>query len=246
MKVLVVIGTTAVFLLLGATVPAFAQEEHHQESARPAQHDEQAKPAAKQEQAKPQREEQQARPARQKQARPEKQQQQAKPQKQEQQAKSQEENQQKHTQQQARSQEQNQQHTQQPAKDQQRQHENQRQQQVKTQQNEERGQQHQQQQVNGFAQQSQRQYARNGQKDRYGHEYDESRFGRDHHARFEENGGRYYDGRREYSYGGYWFYAGVYPAWFYQRDVYFILGADGLWYAVAYDDPSLTFQVNIG
>jgi len=28
--------------------------------------------------------------------------------------------------------------------------------------------------------------------------------------------------------------------------VYFILGADGLWYAVAYDDPSLTFQVNIG
>ena len=33
--------------------------------------------------------------------------------------------------------------------------------------------------------------------------------------------------------------------WFYQRDVYFIMGADGLWYAVAYDDPSLTFQVNI-
>jgi hypothetical protein len=32
---------------------------------------------------------------------------------------------------------------------------------------------------------------------------------------------------------------------FYQQDVYFIMGADGLWYAVAYGDPSLTFQVDI-
>ena len=69
--------------------------------------------------------------------------------------------------------------------------------------------------------------------------------GREHHARFEENGGRYYNGRREYSYGGYWFYAGAFPAWFYQQDVYFIMGADGLWYAVAYGNPSLVFQVNI-
>jgi len=35
-------------------------------------------------------------------------------------------------------------------------------------------------------------------------------------------------------------------AWFYQRDVYLIMGADGLWYAVAYDDPSLTFQTISG
>jgi hypothetical protein len=89
------------------------------------------------------------------------------------------------------------------------------------------------------------QWARNGQKDSRGHEYNESRFGREHHARFEENGGRYYSGRREYSYGGYWFYAGAYPPWFYQQDVYFVMGADGLWYAVAYGDPSLMFQVNI-
>ena len=41
------------------------------------------------------------------------------------------------------------------------------------------------------------------------------------------------------------FYAGAYPAWFYQQDVYFIMGADGLWYAVAYGNPSLTFQVDI-
>src|SRR3984957_17501884 len=250
MKALGVISTTAMFLLLGATVPAFAQEEHHQESAKPAQREGQAKPAAKQEQAKPQRQRQQTKPAKQEQARPEKQQQQAKPQ-QEQRAKNQEQNQQKHSQQQAKSQEQNQQrNTQQQAKSQeqnQQKHENQHQQQVKTQKNEEKSQEHhQQQQANGHAQQSQGQYARNGQKDRYGHEYNESRFGPNHYSRFEENGGRYYHGRREYSYGGYWFYAGAYPAWFYQQNVYFILGADGLWYAVAYDNPSLTFQVNIG
>src|ERR1700721_2719245 len=229
MKALGVISTTAMFLLLGATVPAFAQEEHHQESAKPAQREGQAKPAAKQEQAKPQRQEQQTKPAKQEQARPEKQQQQAKPQ-QEQRAKNQEQNQQKHSQQQAKSQEQNQQrNTQQQAKSQEQKQQN-----------------HQKQQANGHAQQSQGQYARNGQKDRYGHEYNESRFGPNHYSRFEENGGRYYHGRREYSYGGYWFYAGAYPAWFYQQNVYFILGADGLWYAVAYDNPSLTFQVNIG
>jgi TolA-binding protein len=220
MKVLGVISTTAVFLLLGATIPAFAQDGHHQE--------EDAKPAQHEEQAKPQKQEQQAK---QEQAKPEEQQQQAKPQKQEQQAKSQEENQQKHTQQQAKSQQQ--------------QETKQQQEQAKTQQNEEKSQQHQQ-HANGQAQESQRQYARNGQKDRYGHEYNESHFGPNHHARFQENGGRYYNGRREYSYGGYWFYAGAYPAWFYEQDVYFIMGADGLWYAVAYDNPSLTFQVNIG
>jgi len=225
MKAFGIISTTTLFLLLGASLPAFAQEEHHDEGAKPAQHEKQAKPAAKQEQAKPQKQEEQAKPAKQEQAKPEKQPQEAKPQKQEQQAKSQE------------------QHQQQQAKGQQQQ-ENQHQQQVKTQQNEEKSQQHQ--QANGQAQQSQGKYARNGQKDRDGHEYNESRFGPNHHARFEENGGRYYNGRREYSYGGYWFYAGAYPVWFYQQDVYFILGTDGLWYAVSYDNPSLTFQVNIG
>ncbi|MGA7853470.1 MAG: hypothetical protein WCA15_09100 [Candidatus Acidiferrales bacterium] len=231
MKVPGVISTAAVFLLFVATVPAFAQEEHHEESAKPAQHEEQAKPASKQEEAKPERQEQQAKPAKQEQAKPEKQQQQAKPQKQERQAKSQEQNQQKHTQEQAKSQQQQQ--------------TKQHQQQVKTQQNEEKNQQHQE-HANGQGQQSQGQYARNGQKDSGGHEYSTSRFGPNHHARFEENGGRYYEGRREYSYGGYWFYAGSYPAWFYQQDVYFIMGADGLWYAVSYANPSLTFQVNIG
>ncbi len=205
MKVLGVISATAMFLLLGATIPAFAQEERHDESA---------KPAAKQEQAKPQKQEQQARPAKQEQAKPEKQQQ-AKPQKQEQQQ-----------QQQAKSQEQNHQR-----------------QQANTPQNQEKSQS--QQQANGRGQESHVQYARSGQKDSRGHEYNESHFGPNHHARFESSGGREYEGRREYSYGGYWFYAGAYPPWFYQRDVYFVMGPDGLWYAVAYDDPSLTFQVDI-
>jgi hypothetical protein len=223
MKVVGVISTTAMFLLLGAAIPAFAQEEHHEESA---------KPAAKQEQAKPQKQEQQAKPAKQEQAKPEKQQQQAKPQKQEQQAKSQGQNQQKQTQQQQ-------------TKGQQQQEKKQQQQQTKTQQTQEKSQQHQEQQATGHAQQSHAQYAQNGQKDSRGHEYNESRFGPNHHARFEAVGGREYDGRREYSYGGYWFYAGAYPPWFYQQDVYFVMGPDGLWYAVAYNNPSLTFQVNI-
>ena len=143
-------------LLFGVTVPAFAQEEHHQENAKPAQHEGQANPDAKQEQAEPQKQEQQA-----------------KPEKQEQQAKSQEQNQQKQAQQEA--------------KGQQQQEKKHQQQQTKTQQNQEKGQQ--QQQANGQAQQSQAQYARNGQKDRYGHEYNESHFGPNHHARFEESGG---------------------------------------------------------
>jgi hypothetical protein len=191
MKVLGVISTTALFLLLGVTVPAFAQEGHQEDGAKPAQHEEEAKPAPKQEQTKPQKQEEQAKPAKQEEA---------KPQKQEQQAKSQ-----------------------------QTEEKNQRQQEAK-----------------GQPQQSQGQFARNGQKDSSGHVYNESHFGPNHHARFEANGGREYNGRREYSYGGYWFYAGSYPAWFYQQDVYFIMGADGLWYAVASGNPSLTFQVNIG
>src|SRR5271163_2464228 len=65
MKVLGVISTTAVFLLLGAAVPAFAQEEHHEEAAKPATHEEAAKPAKQEEdtKAKPVKQEKQAKPA---------------------------------------------------------------------------------------------------------------------------------------------------------------------------------------
>src|ERR1700683_868448 len=244
MKVLGVISTTALFLLLGVTIPTCAQEEHQEDGAKPAQHEEEAKPAPKQDQTKPQKQEEQPKTVKKEETKPQKQEEQpktakqeeAKPQKQEEQAKpakqeaakpQQQEEQAKPAKQEAAK----------PAKQEQ-------QQQAKTQQNDERNQHPQ--EAKAQPQQSQGQFARNGQKDSSGHVYNESHFGPTHHARFEANGGRFTNGRREYSYGGYWFYAGSYPAWFYQQDVYFVMGADGLWYAVSYANPSLTFQVNIG
>jgi flagellar motor protein MotB len=67
MKVVGVISTTALFLLLGATVPALAQEEHHEQEAKPAQQQEKAKPPQQQEQAKPAKQEEQAKPEKQQQ-----------------------------------------------------------------------------------------------------------------------------------------------------------------------------------
>ena len=178
MKALGVISTTALLLILGTAVPAYAQEEHHEQEAKPEKkQEEKAKPAKQEEKAKPAKQEERAKPEKQEQARA--------------------------------------------------------------------GKQEEHKQASEHAEKSEGRYARDGAKDSHGHVYSTSRFGRDHHARFVETGGRLFNGRREYSYGGYWFYAGAYPPWFYQRDVYFILGADGLWYAVAYDEPTLTFQVNI-
>jgi hypothetical protein len=96
MKVLGVISTTALLLLLGATVPAYAQEDHHDQDAKPEKQEQQAKPAkqeeaakpAKQEEAaKPVKQEEQAKPERQQEAKPAKQEEAAKPVKQEEQAK---------------------------------------------------------------------------------------------------------------------------------------------------------------
>jgi outer membrane biosynthesis protein TonB len=95
MKAVGVISTTVLFLLVGYAVPAFAQDEHHEdakpehqeEKAKPAQHEEQAKPGKQQEQAKP--EEHQAQAQKQEpQTKPAKQEEQAKPAKREEQAKS--------------------------------------------------------------------------------------------------------------------------------------------------------------
>ena len=68
MKVLGIISTATLFLVLGTAVPALAQDDHHDEGAKPAQHEEQAKPAKQQHQAKPAKQEEQAKPARQEQA----------------------------------------------------------------------------------------------------------------------------------------------------------------------------------
>jgi len=79
MKVVGVISTAALFLVLGTSLPAFAQEEHHEESAKPAQQEEKAKPAQQQEQSKPAQHEEQTKPEQQKEeAKPEKQQAQTK------------------------------------------------------------------------------------------------------------------------------------------------------------------------
>jgi len=98
MKVFAAISTTALLLFLGTAVPAFAQDEHQDQGAKPAQHEQQAKPAQHQEQAQPARQDTQAKPDRQQaqqpssakqESRPEpaQQQQQAKPARQENQAK---------------------------------------------------------------------------------------------------------------------------------------------------------------
>ncbi len=87
MKVLGVISTTALLLLLGATVPAYAQEDHHDQDAKPEKQEQQAKPAKQEEAAKPAKQEEAAKPVKQEeQAKPETQQE-AKAPKQEQQAK---------------------------------------------------------------------------------------------------------------------------------------------------------------
>jgi len=87
MKVLGVISTTALLFLLGATVPAYAQEDHHDQDAKPEKQEQQAKPAKQEEAAKPAKQEEAAKPVKQEeQAKPETQQE-AKAPKQEQQAK---------------------------------------------------------------------------------------------------------------------------------------------------------------
>lgn len=82
-------------------------------------------------------------------------------------------------------------------------------------------------------------------RDHSGRAYDRSRFGRDHYAHFDRNGGRYYHGRRGYPFGGYWFY-GEWPGWFYDPcGSYFELGPDGFWYAHSYCNAGLSFQVEV-
>ena len=236
MKTTTIIGAGFLAALLGVTASAYAGQDHpdeKQDNSKPQQNShEQAKPQQPQHQQTQQAHQQPQQNQNHTQPQQHAQQQQKTQQKQ-QHAQQQEKTQQKQNEQQHALQQQQQQ--QQQAKSTKQEHV----QQVKGQQDQQREQRGQQ------SEQAQGQWAHNGQKDSRGHEYNESRFGREHDARFEEHGGRFYNGRREYSYGGYWFYAGAYPAWFYRQEVYFIMGTDGLWYAVAYDNPSLTFQVNI-
>jgi hypothetical protein len=94
MKVLGVISTSALLIMLGAAVPAYAQDEHQQdakpekqEQAKPAKQDEAAKPAKQEEAAKPAQHEEQAKPAQEEHAKTEKPAAEAKPAKREEAAK---------------------------------------------------------------------------------------------------------------------------------------------------------------
>ncbi len=87
MKIARVISTATLLLLLGTTVPAFAQQEQHEQEGK-SEKQGQAKPERQQQQAKPARQEQQAKPEqRQEQPKSAKQQTQAKPAQQREQAK---------------------------------------------------------------------------------------------------------------------------------------------------------------
>jgi hypothetical protein len=104
MKAVGVISTTALFLLLGTTLPTYAQDEHHESEAKPAQHEEPAKPAQHEEQAKPAQHEEQAKPEKQAaEAKPATQEKQAKPEKQAAQSKSEKQTQAKQLKQEGRS-----------------------------------------------------------------------------------------------------------------------------------------------
>ena len=84
MKAFTTLGTAVLLLSLGTIVPAFAQEETHEQEAKPEAQAQQAKPAQQEKQAKPGAQAQQAKPAQQeKQVKPEAQAQQAKQAKQE-------------------------------------------------------------------------------------------------------------------------------------------------------------------
>jgi hypothetical protein len=225
MKVLGIISTATLFLLLGTAVPSVAQDEHHDEGAKPAaQHEEQAKPAkqeeakpAKQEQAKPEQREAQPKAAKQEtQKQPAQHEQQAKPAKQQQQAKPEQ------RQEQAKSTKQGEQ---QQAKNQQQQTRSNNQQQAKATQQEDR------QQANNRAPQrsaadEQRQRSQPALRlsargegripdDRF-----RSNFGRGHEFRI--GSPRMVDGYSRFQYGGYWFgFVQPWPAgWYYTDDVY--------------------------
>jgi glucan-binding YG repeat protein len=87
MKVLGVISTSALLLLLGAAIPAYAQDDHKDQDAKPEKQEE-AKPAKPEEKAPPAKQEEAAKPAKQEEkAAPAKQEEQAKAPKQEEQAK---------------------------------------------------------------------------------------------------------------------------------------------------------------
>ncbi len=218
MKALGVISTTALFLFLGASIPAFAQEERHEEAAKPEKQQE-AKPAQQEEKAKPAKQEEQAKGQQEQQQKKQEQANSAK-QEEQKQAKGQQEQQQK-KQEQADS---TKQEEQKQAKGQQEQQ--QKQQQAKQVKQEEGGKAAGQQHAQRTPAEEKRQHAEPALRlsargeGRIPDERFRSNFGREHEFRI--GSPRLVDGYSRFQYGGFWFgFVQPWPvAWYYTDDVY--------------------------
>jgi len=248
MKRIGIISTTALFLILGATVPALAQEEHHEgdtnapkqeQQAKPAQHEEQAKPAKQQEQAKPEERQQAQAPKQEQQAKGQQKQQQ----KQQQQAKVQQGQQQQKQQQQAKVQQGQQQQKQQQQQAKSAKQEEQ--QQAKVQQQRQ-GQQH----AQRSATEEQRQRSAPAlrlsvrSEGRIPDDRFRSNFGRDH--RFRIGSPQIVGGYSRFQYGGFWFgFLQPWPeGWYYTDDVY-VDYIDGGYYLCNPSYPGVQISITV-
>jgi hypothetical protein len=237
MKPIGLISTGVLFLVLGAAVPAYAQQE--QQDAKPPKQEQQAKPA-KQQQAKPEKQQQEAKPAKQEQQQPTKAQQ---GQQRQQQAKAQQ------------TQQGQQQKQQQPAKS----TRQDQQEQAKTQQAQTKSNNQEQQQAKG--QQGQQHAQRTPDEDRRQHSQPSLRLsargeGRVPDDRFRSSFGREHtfrisspqmvDGYSRFQYGGYWF-GFVEPwqdGWYYTDDVY-VDYIDGGYYLYNPDYPGTRVSISV-
>ena len=230
MKVFAIVSTAALLLALGAAVPAFAQEEHHEQEAKPAKQE----PKAEQKQ-EPAKQEQKAQPAKQQaQAKPAKQQEEAKPakaeprqqEKQPQQAK---------TQPQPKQQQQDKSEKQQPAK------------QVKQ---DDRGKSAQPQHAQRTPEEEKRQRAEPALRlsvrsnSRIPDDRFRSNFGREHYFRI--GSPVMVGGYSRFQYGGFWFgFVQPWPsAWYYTDDVY-VDYIDGGYYLMNPEYPSDRISISV-
>jgi hypothetical protein len=264
-----IIGVSAVFLLLGWTTPAGAQQEKQEEKTEPARQEQQANPE-RQQQAKPEKQQQTKAPQQQQQAKPQKQRQAKTPQQQKQ-AKPERQQQAQAPQQQKQAKPEHQQQAQAPQGQQQAKPE--KQQQAKGQPD----QQHQQHQMNSAkqqpeqtsgGQQTQRQQAASSQRPertqqamaaqraqpalrlsargsgRIPDERFHSNFGREHE--FHMGNPVFVGGYSRFQYGGYWFgFVEPWPVgWYYTDDVY-IDYVDGGYYMFDPYYPGARFAISV-
>lgn len=69
--------------------------------------------------------------------------------------------------------------------------------------------------------------------------------GSQYHGRVDRRGIRVIGGHQCFGWYGAYFWAPVYPAWFWSQDIYLVEVAPGIWMVYSYDDPALQFPVGI-